>query len=55
MLSPPRDLFKFRALLLLVSFHLRGRCVELRGITLFFLRAVPLVISVFEARLHEDL
>ena len=55
MLSPPRDLFKFRALLLLVSFHLCGRCAELRGITLFFLRAVPFVISVFEARLHEDL
>ena len=55
MLSRPRDLFKFRTLLLLVFFHLQGSCAELRGITLFFIRAVPSVISVFEARLHEDL
>ena len=55
MLSPPRDLFKFRTLLLLVFFHLHGRCAELRGITLFFTRAVPFDVSVFEARLHEDL
>ena len=55
MLSPPCDLFKFHALLLLVSFHLHGRCAELRGITLVFICAVPFVISVFEARLHEDL
>ena len=55
MLSPPRDLFKFRTLLLLVFFHLHGRCAKLRGITLFFIRAVPFVISVFEGRLHEDL
>jgi len=55
MLSPPRDLLKFRTLLLLVFFHLHGRCAELRGITLFFIRAVSFVVSVFEARLHEDL
>ena len=55
MLSPPRDLLKFRTLPLLVFFHLHGRCAELRGITLFFIRAVSFVVSVFEARLHEDL
>ena len=55
MLSPLRDLLKFRTLLLLVFFHLHGRCAKLRGITLFFTRAVSFDVSVFEARIHEDL
>ena len=55
MLGPPRGLFKFRTLLPFVFFHLHGRCAELIGITLFFTRAVSFDVSVFEARLHEDL
>ena len=55
MLSPPRDLLKFRTLLLLKFFHLHGRCAELRGFTLFFTRIVSFDVSVFEACLHEDL
>ena len=55
MSGPPRGLLKFRTLLLFVFFHLHGRCVELIGITLFFTRAVSFGVSVFEARLHEDL
>ena len=55
MLSPPRDLLKFRTLPLLVFFHLHGRCAELRGITLSSTRTVSFDVSVFEAHLHEDL
>ena len=55
MLGPPCGLLKFRILLLFVFLHLHERCAELRGITLFFTRAVSFDVSVFEARLHEDL
>ena len=55
MLGPPRGLLKFCTLLLFVFFHLHGRCAELRGITLFFTRAVSFDVSIFETRLHEDL
>ena len=55
MLGPPRGLLKFRTLLLFVLIHFHGRCAELRGITLFFTHAVSFDVSVFEARLHEDL
>ena len=55
MLGLPRGLLKFRTLLLFVFFHLHGRCAELRGITLSSTRVVSFDVSVFEARLHEDL
>ena len=55
MLGPLHGLLEFCTLLLLVFFHLHGRCTELRGISLFFTRAVSFDVSVFEARLHEDL
>ena len=55
MLRLPRDLLKFYTLLLLVFFHLHGRCVELGGFTLLFARAASFDASVFEARLHENL
>ena len=55
MLGLPCGLLKFRTLLLFVFFHLYGRCAELGGITSSSTRAVSFDVSVFEARLHEDL
>ena len=55
MLGLPLGSLKFRTLLLFVFFHLHGRCAELRGITLSSTCAVSFDVSVFEARLHEDL
>ena len=55
MLGPNHGSLKFCTLLMFVFFHLRGRCAELRGIPLVFTHAVSFDVSVFEARLHEDL
>ena len=55
MLGPHHGLLKFCTLLMLVFFHLRGRCAELRGIPLVFTHAVSFDVLVREARLHEDL
>ena len=55
MLGPHHGSLKFCTLLMFVFFHLHGRCVELRGIPLFFTHAVSFDVSVLEACFHEDL
>ena len=55
MSGPHHGLLKFCTLLMLVFFHLHGRCAKLRGIPLFFTHAESFDVSVLEARLHEDL
>ena len=55
MLGPRHDSLRLCTLLVFGLFHLHRRCTELRGIPLAFSHAVPFDVSVFEARLHEDL
>ena len=55
MLGPHHDSLRLCTLLVFGLFHLHRRCTELRGIPLAFSHAVPFDVSVFEARLHEDL
>ena len=55
MLGPHHDSLRLCTLLMFGLFHLHKRCTELRGIPLAFSHAVPFDVSVFEARLHEDL
>ena len=55
MLGPHHGLLKFYTLLMFAFFHLRVRRAELRGLPLVFTHAVSSDVSVFEARLHDDL
>ena len=54
MLGPHHGSLKFCTLLIFVFFHLHMRRAKLRGIPLFT-HAESFDVSVFEARLHEDL
>ena len=54
MLGPHHGSLKFCILLVFVFFHLHVRRAKLRGIPLF-IHAESFDVSVFEARLHEDL